>query len=563
MMAVIGVVFRLTGGLCLFLYGMKVMSDGIQQAAGDRLQRVLNFMTGNRLAGVLTGFAVTAVIQSSSAVTVMVVSFVNAGLLTLTQSIGVIMGANIGTTVTAWIVSLVGFSLKLSALALPAVGVGYILKMIRWKRQTLGEVILGFGLLFMGLDFLTQSMPPLGEGINLIVRVSNLGFLSILIGAGAGLVITLLIHSSSASTAIMLTMAFNGVVGYEMAASMILGANVGTTIDAALAAIGARTAAKRAALVHVLFNVIGTLWAVILLKPLLALVDLVTPGSILPGMTQDPVIPTHLAMFHTVFNGLNTLFFFPFVKPFGALVSFLVRERKDEAPLRQAYRFEYKAAVYKVPELAILEAEQEIHGMAGLAARMYGRISAALTAMKEAPPGEDEISALTEKLREEENLADEMREELTAFLIECTSRHLNRQSEQKVTFLLRIVGGLEDMTDDCYSAGLILERSVRKKQLFKHKELNALTPYVALVEEFFEFLQKHLESPLTAAENVWASELENRIDQSRNRLRKMGRKRIEAGQDVKTELLFIDLVRRIENLGDYCYGITQSLAQMR
>jgi phosphate:Na+ symporter len=348
-----------------------------------------------------------------------------------------------------------------------------------------------------------------------------------------------------------------------MAASMILGANVGTTIDAALAAIGARTAAKRAALVHVLFNVIGTVWAVILLRPLLALVELVSPGNIVPGMAQDPMIPSRLAMFHTVFNTLNTLFFFPFVKPFGALVSFLIKERKEEAPPRQAYRFEYRASVYKVPEMAILEAEQEIRGMAGLAARMYGRISAALNAMKEAPPGEDEISALAEKLREDETLADEMREELTAFLIECTSRHLNRQSEQKVTLLLRIVGGLEDMTDDCYSAGLILERSVRKKQLFKHKELNALTPYVALVEEFFGFLQKHFGGPLTAAENAWASELENRIDKSRNRLRKMGRKRIEAGEDVKTELLFIDLVRRVENLGDYCYGITQSLAQMR
>ncbi|GMO46109.1 MAG: hypothetical protein Pg6C_08060 [Treponemataceae bacterium] len=308
-MAVISVLLSVSGGLCLFLYGMKVMGDGIQQTAGDRLQRVLNFMTGNRFIAVLTGIAVTAIIQSSSATTVMAVSFVNAGLLTLTQSVGVIMGANIGTTITAWIVSLVGFSLKLSALALPAVGIGFVVSIIKWKHKQLGDVILGFGLLFLGLDFLTKSMPQFGDSFNVISRVSNLGFASVLIGAGAGLTMTLLTHSSSASTAIMLTMAYNGVVGYRMAAAMILGANIGTTIDAALAAIGTKTTAKRAALVHVLFNVIGTCWALPLLTPLLAVVDAVTPGAITPGMTHSPLITAHLAMLHTVFNVINTALF--------------------------------------------------------------------------------------------------------------------------------------------------------------------------------------------------------------------------------------------------------------
>ncbi|GHT98095.1 hypothetical protein FACS1894142_3970 [Spirochaetia bacterium] len=332
--SIIGILFRIIGGLCLFLYGMKVLSDGIQQTAGDRMQRVLNFMTGNRFIAVLTGFVVTAIIQSSSATTVMVVSFVNAGLLTLTQSIGVIMGANIGTTVTAWIVSLVGFSLKLSELALPAVGIGFILHIVKWKHQALGEAILGFGLLFMGLDFLTRSMPNLGDSFNVISAVSNLGFVSSLIGAAAGLVMTLIIHSSSAATAIMLTMAFNGIVGYEMAAAMILGANIGTTVDAALASIGAKTAARRAALVHVLFNVIGTCWALPLIKPLLALVGLITPGTIVPGVIHDPMITTHLAMLHTVFNVVNTIVFLPFVSHFAALVTVLVKD-KDDAALAQ------------------------------------------------------------------------------------------------------------------------------------------------------------------------------------------------------------------------------------
>jgi phosphate:Na+ symporter len=278
-MGIVSVLFNILGGLCLFLYGMKVMSDGIQQGAGDRLRRTLHFMTINRFAGVLTGFVVTGIIQSSSAVTVMVVSFVNTGLLTLTQSIGVIMGANIGTTVPAWIVSLAGFSLRLSALALPAVGIGFVFRIMKWKHRTLGEAILGFGLLFLGLDFLTRSMPAIGDSFNFIASISARGFLSVFIGMSAGLVLTLILHSSSASTAIMLTMAYNGMVSYEMTAAMVLGANVGTTIDAALAAIGTRTAARQAALVHVLFNVIGTCWALPLLKPLLALVDFVTPGT--------------------------------------------------------------------------------------------------------------------------------------------------------------------------------------------------------------------------------------------------------------------------------------------
>jgi phosphate:Na+ symporter len=254
----ISLILNMIGGLCMFLFGMKIMSDGIQQSAGDRLRKTLNLMTGSRLAGVLTGFAVTAIIQSSSATTVMVVSFVNAGLLTLTQSIGVIMGANVGTTITAWMVSLLGFSLKISNMALPAIGIGFILSVIKWKHKSLGYFFIGFGLLFMGLYFLTQEMSRINELINfeVLARYTEMGFLSVLIGTGVGLVMTMLLHSSSGTTAIVLTMAYNGILSYPMAAGMVLGANIGTTIDALLASIAAKTDAKRAAVVHLLFNMI-------------------------------------------------------------------------------------------------------------------------------------------------------------------------------------------------------------------------------------------------------------------------------------------------------------------
>ena len=557
-MSIIGVLFNLLGGLCLFLYGMKVMSDGIQQGAGERLKQALNFMTMNRIAGVLTGFVVTGIIQSSSAVTVMVVSFVNAGLLTLTQSIGVIMGANIGTTVTAWIVSLVGFSLKLSVLALPAVGIGFVFGIIKWKYRILGEAILGFGLLFLGLDFLTKSMPAIGDSFNSIASVSGRGFLSSLIGMSAGLVMTLLLHSSSAATALMLTMAYNGLVCYEMAAAMILGANIGTTIDAALASIGTKTAARQAALVHILFNVLGTCWALPLMKPLLALVDFVTPGTI-TGMINDPMIPTHLAMLHTVFNTINAILFLPFVKYLAALVSFIIKDKKGEVSVSEHYRLEYRSGTMQdTPELNILRAEKEIQDMAGLASDMYGKFSAALNSMQETPLSEDAADTLIADLKDKENFADEMREALTAFLIECTREHLGRHSERRVSRLIRIVAELEDMTDDCYSISLLLERSVRKNHVFKSKEIAALIPYVALVTEFLNFIGGlQLGRVLSKEQSAWARDLENGIDKSRNKLRKLGRKRIEAGKDVKTELLFFDLVRRIEKLGDYCFEIAE------
>jgi phosphate:Na+ symporter len=515
-------VFQIGGSLGLFLYGMTVMSDGIQQTAGDRLQRVLNFMTGNPFSAILTGLTVTAIIQSSSATTVMVVSFVNTGLLTLTQAIGVIMGANIGTTVTAWVVSLVGFSLQMSALALPAIGVGFLMKMLKWKHKGLGEIIFGFGLLFLGLDFLTSSMPVVNaENFTFLSRFSGeegaVSVAAILMGALVGLVITLLVHSSSASTAIILILAHQSIIGFEIAAAMVLGANIGTTLDAALSAIGTKTTARRAALVHVLFNVIGTLWALILLHPLCIVVDWLTPGPIASSVT------THIAMFHTVFNLMNTVIFFPFIKPFAALVTILVKDR-DAAEAPQSYRLDYKSgSIQDTPELNIVRAEKEIRDFATLASTMYSRVSAALQALPDEADRAALIDALVVEMRDKEAYADAMREELTRFLIECTRQQLSHRSAAKVSHLLSIIVDLENMTNDCYSVSLLLERSVKKDLLFKHKEMEALIPYMGLVEASLRLVQVHLGSPMSADEAAQAEELECQIDKSRDRLRKLGR----------------------------------------
>ena len=549
---------RMTGGLCLFLFGMKVMSDGIQQSAGDRMKKALNFMAGNRFVGVLSGFVITAIIQSSSATTVMVVAFVNAGLLTLTQSIGVIMGANIGTTVTAWIVSLLGFSINISSLALPAVGVGFILSVTKWKYKNIGELIMGFGFLFLGLDFLTQTMSVVAEyyDFNAIAVVSNLGFVSILIGAGAGMVMTLLIHSSSASTAIILTMAYNGVIGYEMTASMVLGANIGTTIDAMLASIGTRTAAKRAALVHVLFNVIGTIWALFLLGPLLALVDFLTPGS---PIAHNPAITTHLAMLHTVFNTVNTILFLPFVNQFAKLVSLIIREDHEKVE-SDHYHFPYFfSAITDTPELNIVRAEKEIRDMAGIVSSMYARFSDALGSLRKTGDGEKAVIDLCETLQRKEEYIDEMRETLTGFLIECTREQLYSRPEHRITHLLHIIGDIEEMSDECYSISRLLEKSVRKNCIFKDEEMDNLVPYVNQVGSFLLLLQRQLGSRSRAELAVHTVEMEASINGSRKKLQRLSRKRIQAGEDVKTELIYIELVRRIEKLGDYCVDITRIL----
>jgi phosphate:Na+ symporter len=531
---------------------MKVMSDGIQQSAGSRLQSVLGLMTGNRLSAVFTGFSVTAIIQSSSATTVMVVSFVNAGLLTLQQSIGVIMGANIGTTVTAWIVALIGFSLQIDNLALPAIGIGFIFRMARWKHQEMGNMLIGFGLLFLGLSFLTQSMPKLDAvDFSFIKEFSGAGFLTDLIGVGLGFILTILIHSSSASTAIMITMAFNGYIDFQFGAAMILGANIGTTIDAALAAIGTKTMAKRAALVHIFFNVLGTVWAIILLRPLLGFVQNITPGG------KDASITIQMAMFHTVFNIINTIAFLPFVKQFASFVTFLVKDKDPVEETLEVYKLPYVAGSIDAPELSIIRAEKEIRDMAALGFSMYRSLRQTIESLRE-----DTVYPLIKELQKKENYADQMREELTRFLMECTRRQLNRKSEHNVSLLLWIIADLEDLTDDCYSISILLERSVRKNQIFKQAEIDALTPYMGQVEEFLAFVGAHLGGKLDPEQSQYAKTIEEGIDLSRNKLRKLGQKRIEEGEDVKTELLFIDLVRRIERLGDYCYGISNALEDM-
>ena len=572
-MAIFSLVLNLTGGLCMFLFGMKIMSDGIQQSAGDRMRKILHYMTYNRFVGMLTGFVVTALVQSSSAVTVIIISLVNTGLLSLVQSIGVILGTNVGTTITAWIVSIVGFKVEISNFALPAVGIGFITGVIKWKYKSTGTMIMGFGFLFMGLHYLTHEMSSIQEVINFdtIGMFRDLGFTAILIGVLVGIGMTILVNSSSASIAIIMTMAFNDIVTFEMAAGMVLGANVGTTINAFLAGLAGNTAAKRAAAVHILFNVVGIMWALPLLLQILHVIGLIIPGDPREVLFSagglrigNSAIPVHLAALQTTIKIINSLLFLPLVPQFAWFVSFLIRDKPSSYD-QGHYRFAYiSSSRLDSPELNIFRVEKEIRDMAGLTASMYGRFNRFIQELKGMEDPVASAAGLCEELKHKEEYTDEMREALTSFLMDCSRSQLSSHSRRRVSQFLRVINYLEEMSDDCYIISLTLQKSIAKNRLFSDREMEELVPYLNLVEEFLDLVKGELLGQrISPALTQRTKDLETRINKSRKKLQKLSRKRIRAGKDIKTELFFIDLVRRIERLGDYCYDISSTLGKIQ
>ena len=306
-MNIVLLIFQLGGSLGFLLFGMKMMSDGIQKSAGNSLKKALNLMTSNRFLALITGMLITMIIQSSGATTVMVVTFVNAGLLTLEQSVGVIFGANIGTTITAWIVSLFGFSFKISSFAIPIFGIGFLLTTIKKLRQeNLGQALMGFAMLFIGLEMLSGAIAPDSGNLNFISALDDWGFVSVIIGVVIGLLITALLHSSSAATAIVITLAYNKLISWEFSASLVIGSEIGSTIDAVLAAWGNRENAKRAAFIHVTFNVVMAFFAIVFFVPLLRLIDFIVPGTVQESISY------HIAALHTLLKTITALVFLPF-----------------------------------------------------------------------------------------------------------------------------------------------------------------------------------------------------------------------------------------------------------
>lgn len=548
-MSVITPLLQFIGSLGFLLYGMKLMSNGIQNSAGEKLQRALSVVTKNRFVGLLTGLLITMIIQSSGATTVMVTTFVNAGLLTLSQSIGVIFGANIGTTITAWIVSIFGFNFDISAFAIPVIGIGYFLSIFKKARyKNLGEAVMGFGMLFLGLDGLKNVFTP--EQLGFLLQIKGSGPLAILSGFFIGIVVTALLHSSSAFSAIVITMAYNGLLGWKLAAAMTLGSNIGSTIDAVLASLGASADTKRTALLHVMFNVFGTAIALIFFQPFLSLIEFITP--------KNANISIQISLLHTVFNTLTTIILFPLANQLCTLSRIIIKDDKTEK--KGVYKLEFQEAVLGAKEsLAayIIRAEKAISDMTDVVSGMFDRIQIGVTKRNSAF-----LKDHVEKASDEENYVDQMHEQITHYLVKCESLPLAEKQISHISSMLQIVDELENMSDNCYTTIMLLGRSIEKKMKYPSEDIERMLPYVELTRQFLQFVQRNINKHIDEDKLQLANELENGIDDFRKDLKKVARKRLESGADVKAELLYIDIVRQIEKIGDNCFSISESLTSV-
>lgn len=548
-MSVITPLLQFIGSLGFLLYGMKLMSNGIQNSAGEKLQRALSVVTKNRFVGLLTGLLITMIIQSSGATTVMVTTFVNAGLLTLSQSIGVIFGANIGTTITAWIVSIFGFNFDISAFAIPVIGIGYFLSIFKKARyKNLGEAVMGFGMLFLGLDGLKNVFTP--EQLGFLLQIKGSGPLAILSGFFIGIVLTALLHSSSAFSAIVITMAYNGLLGWELAAAMTLGSNIGSTIDAVLASLGASADTKRTALLHVMFNVFGTAIALIFFQPFLSLIEFITP--------KNANISIQISILHTVFKTITTIILFPLANQLCTLSRIIIKDDKTEK--KGVYKLEFQEAVLGAKEsLAayIIRAEKAISDMTDVVSGMFDRIQIGVTKRNSAF-----LKDHVEKASDEENYVDQMHEQITHYLVKCESLPLAEKQFSHISSMLQIVDELENMSDNCYTTIMLLGRSIEKKMKYPSEDIERMLPYVELTRQFLQFVQRNINKHIDEDKLQLANELENGIDDFRKDLKKVARKRLESGADVKAELLYIDIVRQIEKIGDNCFSISESLTSV-
>ncbi len=539
-------ILELVGSLGFLLYGMKLMSDGVQQSAGEKLQRALSVLTGNRFMSLLTGLIVTMIIQSSGATTVMVVTFVNAGLMTLTQSVGVIFGANIGTTITAWIVSIFGFNFKISAFAIPVFGFGYFLSIIKkGAYKNWAEAIMGFGMLFLGLSGLSDVFTP--EQLGWLFKIQGSGVFAILFGFVVGIIITALLHSSSAFSAIVITMAYNGLVSWELAAAMTLGSNVGSTIDAILASMGTSADSRRAALIHVMFNVFGTVLALIFFKPFLEIVMFVTPGR------ENSNIAIRISMLHTVFKTLSTIIFLPLQNPIVKLTQLIIKDDKETES--KTFKLEFTEFLGKESAPThIIQAEKAIADMTDVVSDMFDKIQIGVTKRNV-----EFIERYKQESVDTENYVDQMHEQITHYLIKCQSLHITEKQLNHISGMIQIVDELENMSDSCYATLMLIYRSIEKKMKFLQEDMERLLPYLELVRQFLQFIRRNINNQITPEKLELARELEDGIDAFRKDLKKVARKRLEGGADVKSELLYIDVIRRIENIGDNCFSISENL----
>ena len=566
-------IFTLLGALGMFLYGMNLMSSGLQKASGDKLRSFLSAMTSNPFKGVLTGLGITSVIQSSSATTVMVVSFVNAGLLTLAQAIGVIMGANIGTTVTAWLVSWLGFKADISVLAVPLMLFGFLFSNSKKnQRQNIGELIVGFCLLFLGLSFMKESVPDLNETpevLDFVKTWSSYGFSSVLLFLVFGTVLTLVLQSSSATMAITLIMLSMGWIPFEMACAMVLGENIGTTITANIAASIGNTQAKRAAMSHTIFNVFGVLWALILYKPFLSLVGLITATVFgLPNPSAEGVAVSGpnsaegvaalygLSMLHTLFNTINTFLLIWFIKYIEKAVVFIIRAPKDQE--NEVFRLKYiSAGPLATPELALEQAFNEIMHFAQISKRGLAYVRAAV-----AERNSDKFEELCNKLVKYEEISDRIEYEIATFLNGVSAGDISEDTSKQIKAMYKIIKELESLGDSGEVISRILSRRNVHNKTFDDETIKKLQGMADAVDNAYDAMIDNLaavhKGTLTEVSNAYNAE--DRINNLRSNLRDAEIEEIENNKkNYQTSVYYIDIVNQLERMGDFIINISQDL----
>ena len=566
-------VFTLLGALGMFLYGMNLMSSGLQKAAGDRLRGFLSAMTSNPFKGVMTGLGITALIQSSSATTVMVVSFVNAGLLTLVQAIGVIMGANIGTTVTAWLVAWLGFKADISILAIPLMIFGFLFSNSKQdKRKNIGELIVGFSLLFLGLSFMKESVPDLRETpavLEFVTTWSSHGFGSVLLFLAFGTILTLVLQSSSATMAITLIMLSMGWIPFSMACAMVLGENIGTTITANIAASVGNTQAKRAAMSHTVFNLFGVIWALILFKPFLQLVGFITENLFgLPNPASEGFAvsePTSaegtaalygLSMLHTLFNTINMMILIWFTKLIAKIVSYIIPmpENKDKEEFRLKY---ISAGTLSTPELSVEQAFEEIIHFAQISKT---GTSYAKKAVVESDS--DKFESLRQKLVKYEEISDRIEFEIATFLNAVSAEEISESTSVKIKAMYKIIGELESLGDSGESISRILSRKNIHKKNFDADAIKNLNVMVEAVETAYDVMISNMiaahKGELVDISNAYNAE--EHLNTLRNNLRDAVIEDIDNGsKNYQTSVYYMDIINEYERMGDFMINISQDL----
>jgi len=555
---------ELVGALGFFIYGMKVMSEGIQKVAGNKMRQVLGAMTSTRIFGVFTGFLITSLLQSSSATTVMVVSFVNAGLLTLVESVGVIMGANIGTTITAWLISIFGFKIKIASVALPIIAIGF--PMMFSKRANLkswAEVIIGFALLFLGLNALKGSVPDLKsspEVLSFLANYADSGMLSTFIFIGVGTLLTLIVQSSSAAMALTLVMCFEGWIPFEMAAAMVLGENIGTTITANLAALIGNVHAKRAAMAHFIFNVFGVIWMFLLFRFFITGIDtfMYTSYGISPlDKDQYESIPIALSIFHTTFNIINVTVLFAFVPFIARVAEQLVPSRGD---VDEETKLEYiGSGILATPELSLLEAKKEIAKFGKITNRLFGFTSEILY-----EKNQKKFTDQMRRIAKYEDITDKMEIEIADYLSKVSQGELSENSSFRVRGMLSIINDLERIGDICYQISKNIERKRDQKANFNDEQKENMSKMFASVEDAIQNMLENLNSDYTQVNIRKAELLEVEINDSRNKLRNLHLQDIANKKySFESGLFYNDLFSSCEKIGDHIFNVNEAIVGLK